>query len=70
MLLTLIIRLMKHNSQAKDPCALEILYMVNEAFQTSGERTAYSVNINLTIALYLGIKLEINLATYIMVILC
>lgn len=29
---------------------MEILYMVNEAFQTGGERTAYSVNIILTIA--------------------
>lgn len=44
--------------------------MVNEAFQTSGERTAYLINIILTIALYLGIKLEINLVTYVIINLC
>lgn len=49
---------------------LEILYMVNEAFQTSGEGTAYSVKIILAIALYLGIKLEINLETYTIINLC
>lgn len=50
MLLTLTIRLMKHNSQPKTHAHMEILYMVNETFQTSGERIVYLVNIILTIA--------------------
>lgn len=46
---------------------MEILYKANKAFPTSKERTAYLINIILTIAVYLGIELEINLRTYIII---